>query len=65
MKALATAAILLASPAWAGYQYYLTDSLTAIDGSKWIVTGAVTPSRSGLTSPDANGGLLVSRLEIA
>jgi len=57
-------ALLLTCPAWAGYTYYLTDTLATIDGSKWIATGAPNASRTGLSASSAAGGTLVSRIPI-
>ena len=64
MKRLLGTALLLACPAWAGYSYYLTDNLATIDGSKWIATGALSPSRAGLSATDSGGGTLVSRVPV-
>jgi hypothetical protein len=63
MRTLA-AALLLATPAFGGYQYYLTDNFTTIDASRWSSTGALSPTGSGLAAPDANGGSVISRVPI-
>jgi hypothetical protein len=55
------AVLLLGSPAWASYQYYLTDNLTSIDPNKWTQNGSVSATASGLTSPATYGGSLISR----
>ena len=45
MKSLrAVAALLLSAPAWAGVQYYLTDSLSSIDSFKWTTSGSLAPA---------------------
>ncbi|MBZ5724833.1 MAG: hypothetical protein LAP87_07530 [Acidobacteriia bacterium] len=62
-KLQAGAALLLASSAWAGAPYYLTDNFASIDGSQWTAAGALA-ARSGLAAMDANGGSLVSRIPI-
>jgi RHS repeat-associated protein len=55
---------LAASPVWASYQYYLTDSLASIDTAKWSTAGAVSPSATGLAAPNSNGGSLLSQVPI-
>jgi RHS repeat-associated protein len=57
-------ALTLAAPAWAGYQYYLTDNLSAIDNSKWALTGSLAPASGGLAAANAAGGSLISRIPI-
>uniref|UniRef100_Q024R8 Fibronectin type-III domain-containing protein n=1 Tax=Solibacter usitatus (strain Ellin6076) TaxID=234267 RepID=Q024R8_SOLUE len=64
MKRLLGTAFLLACPAWAGYSYYLTDNLTAIDNSKWTTTGSPAASRTGLSAATPSGGTLISRLPV-
>src|SRR5260370_1112357 len=64
MKNFLGAALLLACPAWAGYTYYLTDNLASIDAAKWVATGAMSPSQTGLSATDAGGATLISRLPI-
>ena len=65
MKALRWSLLALAaSPAWASYQYYSTDSLALIDPAKWNTTGAVAAVAAGLVAPDSNGGSLLSRVPI-
>src|ERR1700730_11896162 len=65
MKSLPLAAALLfTSPLWSAYQYYLADSLTAVDNGKWLSAGTMSASSAGLAAADANGGSLISRLPI-
>lgn len=65
MKILNLSALLLCTTsAWGAYSYYLTDTLTSIDPSKWSSTGAVAPGAAGLSAPGASGGTLVSRVPI-
>jgi len=47
---------LAARPAWAGYQYYFTDSLQSANPLAWTSTGQL--------SPGANGGSLISSVPI-
>jgi hypothetical protein len=52
---------LAASPAWASYQYYLTELLASVDAAKWNTTGAVAPlmrlSALGNVSTAVDAGL--------
>jgi hypothetical protein len=47
-----------------GYGFYLTDAITAINGTNWTQAGSVAASAGGLTATDANGGSLISRVGI-
>ena len=58
-------AFLLAAPALlAVYQYYYTDPLTSIDGSRWWQNGSLTADSSGLGAPTTNGGSLISKVAV-
>lgn len=63
-KILGLLSVVLASTLHAGVNYYFTDSLHAIDSSKWAVVGALVPGAAGLAAPDANGGALISKVPI-
>jgi hypothetical protein len=54
------AALALSSPAWAGYSYFFTDSLTSLNASNWTQAGSVVVS-NGLSAPDPAGGSLIYR----
>ena len=54
----------LAFVAHAGVNYYVSDSLQAIDPSKWTAVGAVLPSVAGLAATDPNGGALISKIPV-
>jgi len=47
-----------------GYQYYYTDALTSIDGSKWTQNGTLSATATGLTSAATNGGSLISKVAV-
>jgi len=55
---------LAATPAWAGYQYYINDTLNSINPLSWSTTGQLSPGSAGLAATDANGGSLISRVPI-
>ena len=67
MKGLRVGALLLLStPGWAAYQYYLTDNLNSTNASNWSTTGSVGASSLGLTGSGfgSSGGSLISRIPI-
>jgi hypothetical protein len=47
-----------------GYQYYFSDPVTSINGVSWTQNGTLTAGAGGLTSSDANGGSLISRVAV-
>jgi hypothetical protein len=47
-----------------GYLYYYTDPMTSINASAWTQNGTLTAGAGGLTSADANGGSLISRVAV-
>ena len=58
-------ALLVAAPAlFAVYQYYYSDPLTSIDGSRWWQNGSLTTDSSGLSAPTTNGGSLISKVAV-
>ena len=63
MKIVLVAAALVL-PLWPAETYYLTDSLSSVDSSRWTQTGSVSPGSAGLAAPDAVGGSLISRIPI-
>lgn len=56
--------VLCTAPAWGAYSYYITDTLTSIDSSRWVTTGTLAPSPAGLAAQNTSGGTLVSRIPI-
>src|ERR1035438_9914255 len=65
MKGLRVGALLLLStPGWAAYQYYLTDNLTSVNAAVWSTTGSVGASSLGLAASESGGGTLISRIPI-
>jgi hypothetical protein len=47
-----------------GYQYYFSDPVTSINGASWTQNGPLTAGAGGLTTSDANGGSLISRVAV-
>jgi len=58
------ALLLLSTPGWEAYQYYLTDNLTNINSANWTTTGSVGASSLGLAASESGGGALISRIPI-
>jgi hypothetical protein len=46
------------------YTYYFTDSLTSINTTYWTQNGTLTAGSGGLTSSNANGGSLISKVAV-
>jgi hypothetical protein len=55
---------LAASPAWAGYQYYFTDSLQSTNPLAWNSSGQLSSSAAGLAASSTSGGSLISSVPI-
>ena len=64
MRKLVAGMLAATAPAWAAYQYYVNDSLRAIDPVAWSASGQLSPGAAGMAVPDANGGSLISRVPI-
>jgi hypothetical protein len=56
--------LLTAAACQGGVNYYLTDSLHAIDPTKWTTLGAIAPSAAGLAAANPNGGALISKVPV-
>lgn len=52
------------SALFAAYTYYLTDTLTSINTTNWTQNGTLTAGSGGLTSSNANGGSLISKVAV-
>ncbi|MBI5280355.1 MAG: RHS repeat-associated core domain-containing protein [Candidatus Solibacter usitatus] len=62
MRALAL--LPLATAAFGAYTFYYSDSFGSINLSNWSQNGVLTTSAAGLTSADAAGGSLISRVAV-
>ena len=58
--------LLLPSLAFAqtGYQPYFDDNFSSINSTAWYQNGPLTTGSAGLTSADANGGALISKVSV-
>jgi len=62
-KLLIAAPLFLGASAFAAFTaYYGPDALTSINTTDWGQNGSLTATSSGLTSADANGGSLISKV---
>ena len=58
------AGLLLSNPAFAAYQYFLSDNFASIDTSRWTVSGNISGGANGLMASAGTGGSLISRVPI-
>jgi len=56
--------LLTAAACYGGVNYYLTDSLHAIDPTKWTTVGAIAASATGLAAANPSGGALISKVPV-
>lgn len=59
---IASPFFLLAASVFGAFTPYYTDPLTSINTTNWGQNGTLTASSSGLTSSNANGGSLISKI---
>ncbi|MCX6622804.1 MAG: hypothetical protein NTY38_17410, partial [Acidobacteria bacterium] len=59
-----TGFLFLALPCLGAYQYYYSDAFSSLDTTKWQQNGVISLASPGITSADANGGSLISKVAV-